>query len=88
MSMAKSNTTKHKYPTAHIGQKPSYLQFQTDNSEAQMIPTPGEDDNCSDSSMPPFSPLTSPGHQLVDNSADESPDTQSRVTVERVYKTP
>ena len=88
MSMAKSKTTKHKYPIAHIGQKPSYLQFQADNSEAQVIPTPGEDDNCSDSSMPPFSPLTSPGHRLVDSSAGESLDTQSAVMVERVYKTP
>ena len=87
MSMAKSKTTKCKYPFAHIGQKPSYLQFQTDNSEAQTIPIPGEY-NCSDSSMPLFSPLTSPWHRLVDSSADESPDTQSTVTVERVYETP
>ena len=88
MSMAKSKTTKHKYPVACIGQKPSYLQFQTDNSEAQMIPTPGEDDICSDSSMPLFSPLTSPGHRLMDSSTDKSLDTQSTVTVERVYETP
>ena len=86
--MAKSKTTKCKYAIAHIGQKPFYLQFQADNSEAQTIPTPGEDDNCSDSSMPPFSPLTSSGHRLMDSSADKSLDTQSTVTVERVYETP
>ena len=38
--------------------------------------------------MPPFSPLTSPGHRLVASSADELPDTQSTVMVERTYKTP
>ena len=88
MSMAKSKTTKHKYPIAHVGQKPLYLQFQADSSEAQTIPTPGEDDNSSDSSLPLFSPLPSPGHRLVDSSADKSPDTQSTVTVGRIYETP
>ena len=85
MSMAKSKTTKHKYPIAHAGQKPSYLQFQAGNSATQITPTPG--DNSCDSSMPPFSPLTSPGHKLVESSADELPDNQSMVTVERVYET-
>ena len=37
--------------------------------------------------MPPFSLLTSPGHKLVESSADESPDNQATVTVERVYET-
>ena len=37
--------------------------------------------------MPPFSPLTSPGHKPVESSADESPDNQATVTVERVYET-
>ena len=74
MSMAKSKTTKHKYPIAHAGQKPSYLQFQADNSATQTTPTPGEEDNSSDSSMPPFSLLTSPGHKLVESSVDELPD--------------
>ena len=37
--------------------------------------------------MPPFSPLSSPGHKLVESSVDESPDNQSTVTVERVYET-
>ena len=58
MSVAKSKTTKCKYPIAHAGQKPSYLQFQADNSATQTTPTPGEEDNSSDSSMPPFPPFT------------------------------
>ena len=88
MSMAKSKTTKSKYPVAHAGQKPSYLQFQADNRATQTTPTPGEENNSSESSMPPFSPLTSPGHKLVESSADEFPDNQSMITVERVYETP
>ena len=88
MSMAKSKTTKCKYPVACAGQKPSYLQFQADNNTTQTTPTPGEEDNSSVSSMPPFSLLTSPGHKLVESSVDESTDNQCTVTVERVYKTP
>ena len=38
--------------------------------------------------MPPLARLTSPGHKLVESSADELPDNQSMVTVERVYETP
>ena len=59
-----------------------------DDSETHAAPTPEDDHECSDSSMPPFSPVTSPGHRSVDSSSDDSLDTQSAITVERVYETP
>ena len=89
MSMTKSKITKQKYPTA-VGQKPSYLQgqHQTDDSEVHVTSAPEDDHKCSDSSMPSFSPVTSPGHRLVDSSSDDSPNTQSAIIVKRVYETP
>ena len=87
MSMAKSKTTKCKYHIVHAGQKPSYLQLQADINAMLVVSNLVEEGNSSNSSMPSFSLVTSPGHQLVESSVDELPDSQSTVTIERVYKT-
>ena len=74
----------------HCSHKPSYLQGQPQayDSEMHVALAPEDDHKCSDSSKALFSPLTSPGHSLVDSSSDDSRDTQSAITVERVYETP
>ena len=90
MSMAKSKITKWTYPTACIGQKPSYLQGLNPTDSGGLPSVPASEDNTGDldSSMSQFSLITSLGHCLVDSSSEDSLVDCSAITVERVFETP